>query len=181
MIITLIVLIYMGYQTYKGFNLGFSRRIINLIFAAIIFAAAILGQNSLGNWLYQQFSGKAALQASTTAGTDLDVMLYRFVAFFIIWFIGKMIVKMIKKWIPERSTQRNKFISLLDSVFGALISLVASYFVVYVVLSMLSVFQNQWFIQQTIDSPFLRVIIYNTPGLSNGVFKSIFGIGRTLG
>lgn len=46
---------------------------------------------------------------------------------------------------------------------------------------MCQAFQNPWFIQQTVDSPILRVIIYNTPGLSNGVFKTIFGISRTVG
>lgn len=177
MIVTLLVLLYLGYQTYKGFNIGFSRRIVNLIFAAIIFAVAILGQNALGNWLYQQFSS----QASTNAGSQIDVMLYRFLAFFIIWFIGKMVVKIFKGWLPEKDHKKKGFSTLLDSVLGALISLVAAYFVVYVVLSMCEVFQNQWFIQQTIDSPFLRVIIYDTPGLSNGVFKAIFGISRTLG
>lgn len=177
MIVTLIVLIYLGYQSYKGYKLGFARRIINLIFSAIVFAAAILGQNSLGNYLYTQFSS----QATTNAGSQIDIMIYRFLAFFIIFFIGKMIVKIIKGWLPSRDEQKKGFSTLLDSVLGALISFVAAYFVVYVVLSMANSFQNQWFIQQTIDSPFLRVIIYNTPGLSNGVFKSIFGISRTLG
>ena len=102
MIVTLIVILYLGYQTYKGYQLGFAQRVINMIFGAIVFAAAILGQNSLGNWFYQQFS-------------------------------------------------------------------------------MCQAFQNPWFIQQTVDSPILRVIIYNTPGLSNGVFKTIFGISRTVG
>ena len=55
MIVTLIVILYLGYQTYKGYQLGFAQRVINMIFGAIVFAAAILGQNSLGNWFYQQF------------------------------------------------------------------------------------------------------------------------------
>lgn len=176
MIVTLFVLLYLGYQTYKGYKVGFSRRIVNLIFAAIIFAIAILGQNALGNWLYSQFSGQVP-----SAGAQIDVMLYRFLAFFIIWFIGKMVVKIFKKWLPAKDPNKKGFTTLLDHVLGALISFVAAYFVVYVVLSMCEVFQNQWFIQQTIDSPFLRIIIYNTPGLSNGVFKTIFGISRTLG
>ena len=49
MIVTLIVILYLGYQTYKGYQLGFAQRVINMIFGAIVFAAAILGQNSLGN------------------------------------------------------------------------------------------------------------------------------------
>ncbi|WP_297817761.1 CvpA family protein [uncultured Lactobacillus sp.] len=178
MIVTLLVLLYLGYQTYKGYKLGFSRRIINLIFAAIIFAAAILGQNNLGNWFYTQFSGSVV---PTSGNTPLELMGYRFLAFFIIFFIGKMIVKIIKGWLPTKDPNKKGFGTLLDNVLGALISLVAAYFVVYVVLSMCNVFQNQWFIQQTIDSPILRAIIYNTPGLSNGVFKAVFGISRTLG
>ena len=59
MIITLIVILYLGYQTYKGYQLGFAQRVINMIFGAIVFAAAILGQNSLGNWFYQQI-GRAS-------------------------------------------------------------------------------------------------------------------------
>lgn len=177
MLVTILVLLYLGYQTYKGYQIGFSRRIINLIFGAIVFAIAILGQNGLGNLLYSKFSSPSA----TTTNAALDTMIYRFVAFFIIWFIGRQIVKIFKRWLPKKNPNKHGFTTLLDNVLGALISLFAAYFVVYVVLSMCDAFQNQWFIQQTVDSPFLRAIIYDTPGLSNGVFKTVFGISRTLG
>lgn len=31
MIVTLIVILYLGYQTYKGYQLGFAQRVINMI------------------------------------------------------------------------------------------------------------------------------------------------------
>lgn len=178
MIITILVLLYLGYETYSGYKAGFAQRIINMIFSALVFAAAILGQNPLGNWLYEQFSGQVI---PTSGNIPLELMGYRFFAFFVIWLIGKNIVKIFKKWLPKRDSSKNDLGTLLDSVLGAIVSFIASYFVVYVVLSMCSIFQNQWFIQQTVDAPFLRWIIYSTPGLSNGVFKTIFGISRTVG
>ena len=70
---------------------------------------------------------------------------------------------------------------MLNGVLGAIASLIAGYFLVYVVLSMFNAIQNPWFLQQTVDSPILRFIIYNTPGLSNGIFNSVFSIGKTVG
>ena len=58
MIVTLIVLAYLTLKTYKGFQTGFTRLIINLIFAAIVFITAILFQNPVGNWLYSQITGQ---------------------------------------------------------------------------------------------------------------------------
>lgn len=174
MVVTLLVLLYLGWETYRGYQVGFTKRIVNLVFAAIVFTAAILGQNPLGQLLYNQFSSRAS-----TASQEIDLMLYRFAAFFIIFFIGRLLVRIFKRYMPDRKGRQN-FAGVLNSVLGAVISLIASYFLVYVVLSMLNALQNQWFIQQTISSPLLRAIIYNTPGLSNDVFNNIFGISRTL-
>lgn len=176
MIVTLIVLIYLIWQAYKGYRTGFMRYIVNLIFAAIVFMIAIFMQNPLGNWLYTQFTGH---QIQTQLTTETSLMLYRFLAFFIILFVGRMIVKIFKSWIPARNPHATNLGGILDSVLGAILSFVAGYFFAYVVLSMLNALQNPWFIQQTVDSSFLRFIIYNTPGLSNGIFNSIFNIART--
>ncbi|RVU70451.1 MULTISPECIES: CvpA family protein [Lactobacillus] len=178
MIVTLIVLIYLLWQAYNGFKTGFTRYIINLIFAAIVFMVAIFMQNPFGNWLYTEFTGHN-IQTNLTTATDL--MLYRFLAFFLILFVGRMVVKIFKSWIPTKNPHATNLGSILDSVLGALASLIAGYFFVYVILSMLNALQNPWFMQQTVDSSFLRFIIYNTPGLSNSVFNSIFSIGKAVG
>lgn len=178
MIVTLIVLAYLAWQAYKGYRTGFTRYIINLIFSAIVFIIAIFMQNPLGNWLYTEFTGH---QIQTNLTTETNLMLYRFLAFFIILFVGRMLVKIFKSWLPARNPNATNLGSVLDNVLGALASLVAGYFFVYVILSMLNAVQNPWFMQQTIDSSFLRFIIYNTPGLSNGIFNSIFSIGKTVG
>ncbi|MDF7682957.1 CvpA family protein [Lactobacillus sp. ESL0679] len=176
MIVTLIVLAYLALKTYKGYQTGFTKLIINLIFAAIVFIVAILFQNPLGNWLYGQITGQN-MQTTLTPSTNL--ILFRFIAFFILLFVGKMVVKIFKGWVPSKNPHATNFGSILDGVLGAIVSFVASYFFVYIILSMLNALQNPWFIQQTLDSSFLRFIIYNTPGLSNGVFNSIFSISRT--
>lgn len=178
MIVTLIVLAYLAWQAYRGYRTGFTRYIINLIFSAIVFIIAIFMQNSLGNWLYTEFTGH---QIQTNLTTETNLMLYRFLAFFIILFVGRMLIKIFKSWLPMKNPHATNLGSVLDNVLGALASLVAGYFIVYVVLSMLNAVQNPWFMQQTIDSSFLRFIIYNTPGLSNGIFNSIFNIGKTVG
>lgn len=178
MIVTLIVLAYLVWQAYNGYKTGFTRYIINLIFAAIVFMVAIFLQNPFGNWLYIQFTGH---QIQTNLTTETNLMIFRFLAFFIILFVGRMVVKIFKSWIPAKNPHATNLGSLLDSVLGALASLVAGYFFVYVVLSMINAVQNPWFMQQTVDSSFLRFIIYDTPGLSNGMFNSVFSIGKTVG
>ncbi len=110
----------------------------------------------------------------------MELMAARFIAFFIIFYASKHIKKMFSKWLPTKKNEKN-FSSLLDGTLGALASLIAAYLFVYVILSMCNALQNQWFIQQTVDSPFLHFIIYQTPGLSNGVFNNLFSIGKTAG
>lgn len=178
MIVTLIVLTYLAWQAYKGYKTGFMHYIISLIFGTIVFMIAIFLQNPFGNWLYTQFSGH---QIATNTTTEINLMIARFAAFFIILFVGRMVVKLFKSWIPSKNPHATNLGSLLDSVLGALSSLIAGYFFVYVGLSMLNAVQLPWFTQQTIDSSFLRFIIYNTPGLSNGVFNSVFSIGKAVG
>lgn len=176
MIVTLIVLAYLAWQAYKGYNTGFTRYILNLILGAIVFIIAIMFQNPLGNWLYTEFTGH---QIQTNLTTDVTLMITRFAAFFILLFIGRMLIKIIKGWMPDKNPHSTNLGSMLDSVLGAIASFVAGYFFVFVVLSMLNAIQNPWFTQQTIDSSFLRFIIYQTPGLSNGIFNNIFSISRT--
>lgn len=176
MVVTLIVLAYLAYQAYTGYKTGFTRYIIGLICSAIVFMVAIFMQNPFGNWLYTQFTGEMIGNNSTN---NVELMIARFAAFFIIFFIGKMVMKIFKNWIPAKNPNATSLDSLLDSVLGAIASFVASYFLVYVVLSMFNALQNPWFMQQTLDSSFLRFIIYSTPGLSNGVFNSIFNISKT--
>lgn len=178
MIVTLIVLAYLAYKTYTGYKTGFTRYIIGLICSAIVFMIAIFAQNPLGNWLYTQFTGE---MIRSNATNNVELMIARLVAFFLVFFVGKMIMKIFKNWIPAKNPHATNVGSILDNVLGALASLVASYFIVYVVLSMFNALQNPWFMQQTIDSSFLRFIIYNTPGLSNGVFNNIFNISKTVG
>lgn len=178
MIILLLVLAYLIYQTKKGFQIGFAQRIINLVFSAIIFSIAVIFQNPLGDWLFMEFSNKTLNLNSTNNSSDL--ILYHFIGFFIILFIGKIIKRFIKKRLPKREHSKHHLIGLLDSILGACISFFAAYFFVYIILSMFEFFENPWFIQQTIDAPFLRFIIYSTPLISNGMFKSIFGISQTL-
>ncbi|BDR59951.1 CvpA family protein [Lactobacillus xylocopicola] len=175
MIVTLIVIAYLTLKTYRGYQTGFTRLITNLIFAAIIFIAAILFQNPVGNFLYSQVTGQD-VQTTLPSGTNL--MIFRFLAFFVILFLGKMISKIFKSWLPARKP-RSSFGTILDGTLGAIVAFFASYFFVYIILSMLNALENAWFIQQTLDSSFLRFIIYSTPGLSNGVFNSIFSISRT--
>lgn len=176
MIVTLIVLAYLALKTYRGYQTGFAKLIINLIFAAIVFIAAILFQNPVGNWLYSQITGQ---NIQTNLSPSVNLMIFRFLAFFIILFVGKMIIKIFKNWFPDKNPHATSFGTLLDGVLGAVVSFFASYFFVYIILSMLNALQNPWFIQQTLDSSFLRFIIYNTPGLSNGMFNYIFSISRT--
>lgn len=182
MIVSILTLLYLGMQTYKGFMVGFTRKIVNLILSAIIFVIAIIFQNPLGTFLFTQFTGQTQLNTAANIATvnQGELIAYKFAAFFIIFFVGRFIIKIFKRWIPEKKRDQS-FSSILDSVLGAIISFFAAYFFAFVVLSMLNAMQFPWFMQQTINSPFIRFIIYNTPGLSNGIFNSIFSISRTAG
>ena len=120
MIILILVLAYLSYQTNKGFQIGFAQRIINLVFSAIIFSIAVIFQNPLGDWLFMEFSNKTPNLNSTNNSSDL--ILYHFIGGFIILFIVKIIKRFIKKRLPKREHNKHHLIGLLDSILGACIS-----------------------------------------------------------
>ncbi|KRL63335.1 CvpA family protein [Lactobacillus psittaci] len=176
MLITLLCLIYLGWQTYKGYQIGFTRKIVNLILSAVFFSLAIILQNPIGNFLYSQYSG----QSATMAANSNELIFARFLAFFIIYFIFKRVKKLFGKWLPNKKADAS-FSAVLDGTLGALASLIAAYFFVYVCLSMLNALQIPWFIEQSNSSAFIHFVIYQTPILSNGVFNNLFSIGKTAG
>lgn len=175
MIITIFVLLYLALRLYRGYHIGFVGLILNLIFGAVVFILAIMLQNPVGNWLYQQFG--SSIMTELPAETSL--MLYRFVAFFVLVFILQQIMRLIRHSLPLAHRRGTAVGTSLNRVTGALIALIAGYFIVYVGLSMLNAFDIVWVHQQIASAPFLKFIIYDTPGLSNGVFNNLFNISRT--
>lgn len=175
MIITILVLLYLAMRAVKGYHTGFISMIVGLIFSGIAFILAIMLQNPVGNWVYQQLKTSATLSLESS----LELMICRFVAFFVLFFILKRVMRLIRKMLPFQHSQSSNLGHTLNSVLGAIASLVAGYFFMYVCLSMASSFDNAWISSQIASSSFLHFIIYSTPGLSNGVFKSLFSISRT--
>lgn len=178
MILTLLVLAYLIYQTYKGYQVGFSKRIVNLIFAGIVFMLAIMLQNPIGNFIYQEVTGMSAKAASSGTNTAFSLQLYRFAAFFVLLYVLKQVSKIFKSWMPEQK-ERHGITSVFDHTAGALVSFIAAYFFMYVVLSILNTLDASIIQNQISSSGFLKFIINDTPGLSNGVFKTLFSISRT--
>ncbi len=177
-VITLLVITYLVYQTYKGYNVGFSKRIINLIFAGVVFMIAIMLQNPIGNMIYKQAVGEAGISAALSIRNELILQGCRFAAFFVLLFVGKQLSKIVKGWLPERQAQVG-FTKVLDSTAGALVSFVAAYFFMYVVLSIVNALGVAQLSSAISSSPFLSFIVNSTPGLSTGVFKTLFSVSRT--
>ncbi|GHV96832.1 hypothetical protein lacNasYZ03_05870 [Lactobacillus nasalidis] len=171
MLLVIFVLLYLAWQTYKGYQVGFSKRIVNLIFAGIVFMIAIMLQNPVGNFIYKLFA-----QSQTDSSMALQVC--RFGAFFVLLFALKQIAKVFKSWLP---VQENKsgFTATLDHTAGAIVSFVAAYFFMYVVLSILNSVGVSQLSQMISDSSILSFIVNDTPGLSTGVFKTLFSVSRT--
>ena len=67
----------------------------------------------------------------------------------------------------------------MDHIAGAIVSFVASYFFMYVVLSILNSVGVSQLSQMISDSQLLSIIVNDTPGLSTGVFKTLFSVSRT--
>lgn len=170
MFLSIIIILLLLVSTISGYRLGFTKRIVNLIGFGFTLVAASMFNPDFGNWIMTDIMQKPMVEA-----TDIDKMFYRFIAFFIIMLVGKLIVRMITRLVPT-SSRKKGLISWIDGVAGAAISFAITYFVSHLVLSMFMALQLDWFIQQTVDSDFLQFILYETPGLSQGIFNSIFGV-----
>ena len=158
MLLVIFVILYIAWQTYKGYHVGFSKRIVNLIFAGLVFMLAIMLQNPVGDLIYTQF-------VQGQAGDSSLVIL-------------KQISKIFKAWLPDQETKTG-FTATLDHMAGAIVSFVASYFFMYVVLSILNSVGISQLSQLISDSQLLSFIVNDTPGLSTGVFKTLFSVSRT--
>lgn len=179
MLLVIFVILYLAWQTYKGYQVGFSKRIVNLIFAGIVFMIAIMLQNPVGNLVYKLFIGQSnTASAVASANSSLALQICRFGAFFVLLFVLKQVTKIFKNWLPEQSNKVG-FTAALDHTAGAVVSFVAAYFFMYVVLSILNSVGSDFFTQTISDSGFLTFIVKDTPGLSTGVFKTLFSVSRT--
>ena len=179
MLLVIFVIFYLAWQTYKGYQVGFSKRIVNLIFAGIVFMIAIMLQNPVGNLVYKLFIGQSnTASAVASANSSLALQICRFGAFFVLLFVLKQVTKIFKNWLPEQSNKVG-FTAALDHTAGAVVSFVAAYFFMYVVLSILNSVGSDFFTQTISDSGFLTFIVKDTPGLSTGVFKTLFSVSRT--
>lgn len=170
MIISIIVILLLIFSATAGYRLGFTKRIVSLIGFFFTVVAASMFNTDFGTWIMVNIMQKPLVEA-----TEIDKMLYHFIAFLLIMLLGKIVVPFITRLVPTSAKKRG-LISWIDGVAGAVVSFIITYFVSYLVLSMLNALQIDWFIQQTVDSQFLRFMLYETPGLSQNIFNSIFGI-----
>ncbi len=173
MVVTILVVLFLISQVIAGYRIGFSRRIFRLVGLAVTFFAAVMFNEPFSNWLRNNFSHTATMEASL-----FDQLLYKFLAFIIILIIGRILVRLLMSIFPA-STGKKGIIKKSDALLGAIVSLIIGYITVFLTLSMLNSLQFDWFIQQTIDSKFLQYILYQTPILSQNIFNSIFGIEQT--
>lgn len=168
MLLSIIIIIFLFSTTMSGYYLGFTRRVLQLVWFLVTLVVASSFNQQLSNLLWPASSNATAASTATSLGGQ-------FISFFLILIIGRIIGHVLFGGMYHKKSPHG-VISFVDHLLGGVVSLIIGYFFVYLILSMLNALQFDWFINQVVASPVARFIIYQTPGLTQVAFNWIFNI-----
>lgn len=160
MLFTLLILVVLGSALFRGFHRGFVIEVLHLIGTVGVLIFARLLYQPLGTAINNLLTSLKLINSGTMATLVINM-----IAFFMLISLGWAVIRMLGRvsrmitWLPV--------VKQVNSLAGGAVSFVISYLVVFVALSLASLF-NTTFIQTQMDnSPLATYIVKKTPGLTS--------------
>lgn len=160
MLFTLLILVILGSALFRGFHRGFVIEVLHLIGTVGVLIFARLLYQPLGTAINNLLTSLKLINSGTMATLVINM-----IAFFMLISLGWAVIRMLGRvsrmitWLPV--------VKQVNSLAGGAVSFVISYLVVFVALSLASLF-NTTFIQTQMDnSPLATYIVKKTPGLTS--------------
>ncbi|ETY73088.1 bacteriocin transporter [Lactiplantibacillus fabifermentans T30PCM01] len=160
MLFTLLILVVLGSALFRGFHRGFVIEVLHLIGTVGVLIFARLLYQPLGTAINNLLTSLKLINSGTMATLVINM-----IAFFMLISLGWAVIRMLGRvsrmitWLPV--------VKQVNSLAGGAVAFVISYLVVFVALSLASLF-NTTFIQTQMDnSPLATYIVKKTPGLTS--------------
>lgn len=166
MIIAIIVILFLLFSTKRGWDVGFTKRLVSILWNIVILIIAGFVNIQVGTMFANTNTGQFDL------GNIFTKVLIQIVVFSIVMFFGRFIGRNIFH-LNQRKISHG-IISTADRLLGAVVSLAISFLIVFVILNILNFLDQDWFINQMAEVPFLRTIIYQSPITIKDFFSYIF-------
>lgn len=166
MIIAIIVALYLLFSIKHGWDVGFTKRIVSVIWNIVVFFLAMFANYQVGNLFASGNTGQIDL------GNIFTRIIIQIITFSLVMMLGRFIGHSIFHLNSRKQT--HGIISGADRLLGAIVSFALSFLVVFVTLNILNFLDQDWFINQLAQVPLLRTIIYDSPTIIQDYFSHIF-------
>ncbi|EKB55232.1 MULTISPECIES: CvpA family protein [Facklamia] len=170
---SLLVIIILALAFYAGYRRGLVMQAVRLIGYLISFVLANFYFQPLSHWL-EMFIPFPAVRADTNLALYseaesffVDQIFYRCLTFLLIWLIGWLLTNLMSSFLTKLSYY--SVLNIVNRLLGGAINFLVAYFIVFMVLFLLSLMPIEFIQQQFVNHPLLFWIVDATPLLADYV------------
>ena len=177
--LTIIVLIILALGFYSGYKSGLVMQIVRYLGYIVTYILATQYFDTLSKWVsmvvpFPAVKPNSELAMYSEAQTFLlDTTFYKLLTFFIIWLLGWLLTNVLSMIFTKVTYY--SVLNLANRLIGGLLNFLVIYFIVFMVLYLLSLVPVEFIQQQFVNNPLIFWIVDSTPILSDFVGK--FGLG----
>ncbi|EHR36560.1 CvpA family protein [Facklamia languida] len=178
--LSILVIAILAYGFYAGYRSGLIMQAVRLIGYVITFLLATRYFDVLNHWV-EMFVPFPAVQADSqlvlyteAQSFYLDQAFYKLLTFLIIWLIGWLVTNLLSTLLIKVTYY--DVLNLVNRILGGFINLLVVYFIVFMVLYLLSLLPIEFIQQQFVNHPLLFWIVDSSPFLSDFIHQLGLGI-----
>lgn len=177
--LSLLVIIILALGFYAGYRSGLVMQVVRLLGYIITYVIATQYFESLSQWVEMVVPFPAVqpdsqlVLYSEAQSFLLDKTFYKLLTFLMIWLIGWLVTNVLSVVFTKVSYY--SLLNIGNRIVGGIINFLVIYFIVFMVLYLLSLVPLEFIQQQFVNNPMIFWIVDSTPVLSEFVGK--FGLG----
>ncbi|MGF3065994.1 CvpA family protein [Facklamia sp. P12945] len=177
--LSVIVILILAFAFYSGYRSGMIMQIVRLLGYIITYIIATQYFDVLSKWVemiipFPAVQPDSQLALYTEAQTFLlDQTFYKLITFLIIWLIGWLLTNVLS--ILFTKVTYYSVLNISNRLIGGVLNFAVVYFIVFMVLYLLSLIPIEFIQQQFVNNPLIFRMVDSTPILTDFVGK--FGLG----
>lgn len=171
MILTIITLLIILLNAWKGFRVGITRAIMNAVLFVLVWFFSIklsrpIAEHILINWPDGEFVRNGVPDNVLHQGT---AFLASGIVFIVLYAIGYLIIFWFMSHL--KLLRKVKVTGMLDKILGAIIYTAVSSIFCFFVLQILSVFPNAWLQKQFAQADLINIFLNRFPFLAENIYQ----------
>ncbi len=171
-IVDIVIIVLLALSMYNGFRKGAISSIVSLIGTIIAFILAFYLKTPISIFLYEHLPF-LSLKGIFENITVINILIYEGISFILTFFILLLLLKLLLRITGIFDAIMNKIIllGLPSKIIGAFVGFIQGYLVLFLVLFVIITFNKPS--TYITESKLSNIIIYQTPGVSNTVNKTV--------